>query len=93
MKSYVILRLVEDIFSIADLNQWSSALQLFFKKAPRILNSYLHNQRLILPDRVEKHRSILTEIPSQELKEYVYYLQEAYEYCKQGCWNIFFTEL
>ncbi len=93
MKSYVILRLVEDIFNIADLHKWASALQLFFKRAPHILNSYLHNQKIVLPDRVETNRSILTEIPSPQVQEYVYYLQEAYEYCKQGRWNRLFPEL
>ncbi len=93
MKSYLILRLVEDIFSNANLNQWTSALQLFFKRAPRILNSYLHNQKLVLPDRVETNRSILTEIPSPQVQENVYDLQEAYEYCKQGIWNKIFPEL
>jgi hypothetical protein len=93
IKSYVILRLVEEIFSVADLNQWASALQHFFKRAPRILNSYIHNKKLVLPDRVETQRSILTEILTSQIQDYVYYLQEAYEYVKQGQWNRLLPDL
>ena len=60
LKSYVIQRLVEEIFMEHDIENWKGAVQIFFKESVKLMEDH-YKDEIILKDRVYTHKSILSD--------------------------------
>jgi len=91
LKSYVIQRLVEDIFLVCRINDWDKAIKTFFNKAINIFNKY-YNGITVLKDRVYTQKSILQDYNEERIDEFYDALQEANQFASKNQWNELFGD-
>lgn len=89
LKSYVIQRLVEEIFITHPINEWENAIKIFFSQALEILNKHLKNE-IVLRDRVYTHKSILKDYSSKKIKKFQITLQKGNLQVINNEWNKIF---
>jgi len=89
LKSYVIQRLVEEIFKNRAIKNWSTSVQVFFNHSINILDKYYNNQ-LVLKDRVYTQKTILDDYNIREIEKFYESLHEAKEFAIKGEWNELF---
>lgn len=89
LKSYVIQRLVEEIFMHHEINGWKGAVGIFFREAVGMFQKHYKNQ-LILKDRVYTQRSILKDYKVKQVNKFRNQLQRAYDLVKKNQWEQLF---
>ena len=89
LKSYIIQRLVEDIFMHLEITGWKDAVQTFFKEAVSSFKKYSKNE-LILKDRVYTNRSILKDYKVKQIIKFNTHLIRAYDIVKKTQWEQLF---
>ena len=89
LKSYVIQRLVEEIFMDRDINGWKGALRTFFKEAVILFENHYDNE-LILKDRVYTHKSILNDYTNKQVNKFNNQLRHANNLVKKNQWEKLF---
>ena len=89
MKSYVIQRLVEEIFLKYKIKGWDNAVKVFFQRSIGIFNRY-YNDNHVLKDRVYPQHSILDDYGEKQIENFYNALQEAQDYVSRGEWNELF---
>jgi len=76
LKSYVIQKLVEEIFMEYGMNEWDKTVKTFFHKAINIFNKH-YDGILVLQDRVYAQKSILDDYNTKRIDEFYDILQQA----------------
>lgn len=89
LKSYVIQRLVEEIFMDHDINGWKGAVRIFFREAVSLFEKHFANE-LILKDRVYAHRSILSDYSAKQVNKFNNQLRYANNLAKKIQWDRLF---
>ncbi|MHA1285583.1 MAG: hypothetical protein ACTSQP_24020 [Promethearchaeota archaeon] len=89
LKSYIIQRLVEEIFLESRINSWGSAIKTFFNRAINIFNKYFDNI-LVLKDRVYQNRSILDEYSEDKINEFYEAIRNANNLARKSEWKELF---
>ncbi|GAG24466.1 unnamed protein product [marine sediment metagenome] len=89
LKSYVIQRLVEEIFMHDEINDWKGAARIFFREAIQLFQKHYKNE-LILKDRVYTHRSILKDYKVKQINKFNTHLMQAYDLVKKNQWEQLF---
>lgn len=79
LKSYIIQRLVEEIFLQEPMNSWDKAIKTFFNKSISIFNKYLRDE-VVLKDRVYTHKSILDDFSEEKIYHFYESLKEGNSY-------------
>lgn len=91
LKSYLIQRLVEDVFIECGMNEWDKAVKTFFHKAINIFNK-LYDGILVLQDRVYTQKSILDDYNNEKIDEFYEILLQANQYVIKDQWNELFGD-
>lgn len=89
LKSYVIQRLVEEIYLRYNINNWDKAVKLFFNQSIHIFNKYYNNE-LVLRDRVYISKSILDDYHKNKIKHFFENLRKANQYAMKNEWKELF---
>ena len=89
LKSYVIQRLVEDIFIDQEINGWEGAVRTFFKESGILFKKHFGNE-LILEDRVYTHKSILGDYNTKQVNIFNNKLRHANNLVKKNQWEELF---
>ena len=83
--SYILERLVMEVFKDKSIDNWVKALRLFFNESIRIVNA-----RAFMPDKVYSHKSILDEYSQSYLLEILESLKKAKGYAYKSEWSRLF---
>lgn len=89
LKSYVIQRLVEEIFLEERMNSWDKAVKTFFSRSINIFNKHFNN-KIVLRDRVYTHKSILEDYSEYKINSFYEALQEGQIYAVRNDWTKLF---
>ncbi|TFG26074.1 MAG: hypothetical protein EU533_00035 [Promethearchaeota archaeon] len=89
VKSYIIQRLVEEIFLKESMKSWDKAIKTFFKKSIIIFKKYLRDE-IVLKDRVYTHKSILDDYSEEKVYYFFENLKEGYAYAVNDDWYALF---
>lgn len=89
LKSYVIQRLVEEIFLKCKLNNWDKAVKTFFGRSIHLFNKY-YDDEVVLKDRVYTNKSILDDYNNDKIDIFYENLQQANHFAKNNEWNELF---
>ena len=89
LKSYIIQRLVEDVFLESEINDWEKAVKKFFQGALNIINKY-DTGELVLVDRIYNRTPILEDFIEDEIRRFHDALQKANKYALKDKWNKLF---
>ncbi|MHA1660230.1 MAG: nucleotidyltransferase domain-containing protein [Promethearchaeota archaeon] len=83
--SYILERLVLEIFKNKPIGTWVKALRTFYNESIRLIN-----ERAFMPDKIYSHKSILDEYNQSYLLEVLETLKKAKGYADKSEWsNIF----
>lgn len=89
LKSYVIQRLVEEIYLRYNINNWDKAVKFFFNQSIHIFNKYYNNE-LVLRDRVYTSKSILDDYHENKINNFFENLRKANQYAMKNEWKELF---
>ena len=89
LKSYVIQRLVEEIFMDHEINGWKGAVRTFFRESVILFGKHFNNE-LILKDRVYTNRSILNDYDVKQLNNFNNKLRHANNLVNKNQWEKLF---
>jgi len=89
LKSYVIQRLVEDIFKDREIDGWKGAVRVFFKEAVNLFEEHL-NDEIILKDRVYTQKSILNDYDQKQVNKFECKLRNGNNLAKKNQWEKLF---
>ena len=89
LKSYVIQRLVEDIFKDREIDGWKGAVRAFFKEAINLFEEHL-NDEIILKDRVYTQKSILNDYDQKQVNKFECFLRNGNNLAKKNQWEKLF---
>ena len=87
LKSYLIERLVEYIFSISNINGWDKGVKTFFYQSVQIFE-----KNIMIPDRAYKNESILDDYSNEMFDNFYETLKEARSYATQNKWKDLFDD-
>jgi len=85
LKSYLIERLVEKIFSEKPMNTWDKIIKTFFQEA-----IYILRERIMLENKVYSQKSILDEYSDKSLEKMIDVLRESAFYAQNEDWYTLF---
>ncbi|MBN1803501.1 MAG: hypothetical protein JW891_18470 [Candidatus Lokiarchaeota archaeon] len=85
LKSYVIERLVEQIFLKSKINDWKNGLKTFFNQATFIIGN-----EILIPDKIYPNRSILDDYSKGVLNEFYNTLKKASGHATREEWRTLF---
>jgi len=91
VKSYLIQRLVEEIFCNRLIRNWDNAIKIFFNQSLYFLNQYL-NRKIVLRDRVHTNKSILDDYGVNTIIYFYSIFNEANFYAQNNRWNELFGD-
>ena len=91
LKSYVIQRLVEEIFINNKINSWDKAVKIFFNQSIHLLKKHYDNE-IVLRDRVYTNKSILNDYQKDKRHNFYESLQEANQYAMKNEWKELFGD-
>ena len=91
LKSYVIQRLVEEIYLKNKINNWDKAVKFFFNQSIHLLKKYYDNE-IVLRDRVYTNKSILDDYQIDKVDNFYENLQEANQYAMKNDWKELFGD-
>ena len=91
LKSYVIQRLVEEIYVKNKINSLDKAVKNFFSESIHLLNKYYDNE-IVLRDRVYSNKSILNDYQKDTIDNFYESLQEANQYAMKNEWKQLFGD-
>jgi hypothetical protein len=80
--SYILERLVMEVFKTRLIANWDKALRMFFNESIRLISG-----RASMPDKVYSHKSILDEYSTSYLLEVLNILKEAKVYADESEWD------
>ena len=89
LKSYVIQRMVEEIFMDQEINGWKGAVRTFFRESVKIFEKHFADE-LILKDRVYTHKSILNDYSDKQVNKFNNQLRRANNLAKKNQWESLF---
>jgi len=89
LKSYVIQRLVGDIFMDHEINGWKDAVRTFFRESVILFETHFGNE-LILKDRVYTNKSILNDYDAKQVNNFNNKLRHANNLVKKNQWEKIF---
>ncbi len=85
--SYVLERLVLEVFKTKPIGDWVKALRTFYIESIRLIN-----ERAFMPDKVYSHKSILDEYDQSYLSEILERLKRAKGYADKSNWRNLFGQ-
>lgn len=91
LKSYVIQRLVEEIYLKNKINSLDKAVKSFFSHSIHLLNKYYDNE-IVLRDRVYTNKSILGDYQKDTIDNFYKSIQEANQYAMKNEWKELFGD-
>ena len=91
VKSYLIQRLVEEIFCNRLIRTWNNAVKIFFNQSLYFLNQYL-NGKIVLRDRVYTNKSILDDYEENKIIDFYSIFNNANFYAQNNRWNELFGD-
>jgi len=91
LKSYVIQRLVEEIYLKNKINSWNKAVKFFFEQSIHIFNKYSKNEK-VLKDRVYTNKSILDDYQKDNLVNFYESIKKANQYAMKNEWKELFGD-
>jgi len=86
IKSYIIQRLVEDIFIDKNIDKWDKALKYFFIRAIQIFQDFFKGKK-VLKDRVYSQFSILDDYSEKQLQKFYNALRKGNKQAQNGNWD------
>lgn len=89
LKSYLIQRLVEEIFLKQSMKTWDNTIKSFLKNAINSFDQYFNGQ-IVLKDRVYTHKSILDDYTEKQLNDFYESLQKANNFAIRNDWTALF---
>lgn len=89
LKSYVIQRLVEEIFMDQVIEGWKLAVRLFFRESVKLFEEY-YKDEIILRNRVYTQESILTDYEEGLVEKFNNTLRRAKNLAKKNQWDKLF---
>lgn len=89
LKSYVIQRLVEEIFMDHEINGWKGSVRNFFRESVKLFENHYNNE-LVLKDRVYIHRSILNNYNKKQVSIFNNKIRHANNLAKNNQWEKLF---
>jgi len=91
LKSYVIQRLVEEIFLDHEIETWKGAVKTFFKESVNLFEEH-YKDELILRDRVYTQESILLDYDEKLVKKFNGTLRHANNLSRKNQWEKLFSK-
>lgn len=91
LKSYLIERLIIEIFENDGLNEWDRAIKTFFNRAMNLLNRD-NNNELVLENRLYPNHTILEDYDDPQLDTFYDILNKAHNFAVEEKWDKLFGQ-